>query len=320
MLAINSKNNLDDVIEVFDKHPDMLIKKKDIVALRVNWQDKATNLKEIANELNIGLSSMVFIDDNPAECDLVAQQLPEVDVVMVPKKTHMLPTLLATITGLDNIRITSEDSEKNKMYKSQAKRTQLKQTANSLADFLISLDMSAVIKNCDEFSVPRVAQLTQKTNQFNLTTKRYTESDILSMVESMNYSVFSVSVNDKFGSNGVVGVIILHRDGSTCVIDSFMLSCRVISRTVEQSMLAFIEDVALSKGLCSLIGIYLPTSKNSQVKDFYSKHGFSDVDGKRYCLKLKSYKQVKYSPYIKLNIDELLSQQVTKEILYEPMA
>jgi FkbH-like protein len=300
VLALNSKNNEADVNEVFNKHPDIAIKKNDIVAERVNWQDKVTNLNELAQELNIGLDSMIFIDDNPAECEFVRNQLPEVSVVQVPSKPYLIPQLINILPRIENIRLTEEDRKKSIVYKSQAERSALEKIAVNLTDFLNALEMKIKMIPCDEFSLPRIAQLTQKTNQFNLTTKRYTEADLIKMISSSQYKIFSISARDRFGDHGTIGVFIINIIDFVCEIDTFLLSCRVISRTIEQSMLAFIEEIAQKNNCQNIIGRYIPTPKNKQVKDFYSNFGFDRLDDETYCLKLTEMKKISYSQHINI--------------------
>ena len=302
ILAVNSKNNLEDVNEVFLHHPHMILRKNHIVAERVNWINKVTNLREIARELNIGLDSLIFIDDNPAECELVRAELPEVNVILLPNKPYLIPQVLdQLISEIENIRITSEDTQKTVIYQAQVCRVELENNSVDLNGFLSSLNMTIRIASCDDFSISRIAQLTQKTNQFNLTTKRYTEADILNMVESESYYVFYVSAMDKFGDHGIIGVFILRIDMERAYIDTLLLSCRVISRTIEQSILAFIEEFCMEKQCTQLIGQYIPTNKNKQVSDLYKKFGFLEKEQNNYYLAINQSSFLHYSPHIRLD-------------------
>jgi FkbH-like protein len=300
VLSLNSKNNEADVNEVFTNHPDMLIKKQHIVAQRVNWQDKVTNMREIANELNIGLDSLIFIDDNPAECELVRRELPGVSVILLPSKPYLIPDIVDQLPFVENIRITKEDQQKSGMYRAQAARSSLEQKATNLADFLAALKINVTIAECDSFTLPRIAQLTQKTNQFNLTTRRYTEAELTQLINSELYRVFSVAATDRFGDHGLIGVFILRFVDQNCEIDNLLLSCRVISRTIEQSMLAYIITLAENNNCQSVIGYYYPTTKNKQVSDFYPKFGFEQINENEYRFVLNSSQKLAASPYIQM--------------------
>ncbi len=297
ILAINSKNNESDAFEVIDKHPYMVLRHKHFAAHRINWNDKATNLHSIAQELNIGLDSLVFIDDNAAECELVQQQCPECTVVQLPGKPHLIRGIVSTIPGIENIRLTEEDRQKGQIYRAQTERKQLEKNSADLDDFLKSLEMEVEIKHADKFTLPRISQLTLKTNQMNMTTRRYGEADIIEFTRSNNHFVFSISCKDRFGDNGIIGVCILRLDGTTCVIDTLLLSCRVIGRTIEQSIIAFVDGFARRKGAETIVGEFIPTEKNCPAKDTYKKHGFTQISDTRFLADLRK-QELHYPPFI----------------------
>lgn len=302
ILAINSKNNEADALEVIDTHPDMVLRHRHFAALRINWNDKAGNLKALAKELNIGIDSMIMLDDNPIECELIRQQLPECEVVCLPEKPYLIPRIFEFLPGVENIRLTEEDKRKGEMYQAQIARKQHESTFENLDDFLKSLALEVGIQAAVPFTVPRIAQLTQKTNQMNLTTRRYTESDITALADRSDASVFSVSSRDKFGDNGIVGVFILKFKEKECRIDTFLLSCRVIGRNIEGSMIAFISDFAKKRGADILVGEYLPTAKNKPAADLYDKLRFERISDTLFRADLEK-QAFDAPPYIRVTVN-----------------
>ena len=298
ILAINSKNNEEDALEIIDKHPYMILKREHFAAFRINWLDKAVNLSALAQDLNIGIDSMVFIDDNPVECELVRQQHPECEVVCLPEQPYLLPQVVEKLEGFENLKLTKEDRKKGKMYQAQVARKTFETSFQSLEDFLANLEMEVSIESASNFTVPRIAQLTQKTNQMNLTTRRYTEANIQSFVDAPNQHVFCVGAKDRFGDNGIIGVFILYFEQNICRIDTFLLSCRVISRHIEDAMIAFIAEFAGKQGADTLIGEYLPTRKNKPAAEMYSSFGFEALDDARFKADLRR-QQFPYPSYIK---------------------
>jgi len=300
LLAINSKNNEDDALRILDEHPDMVLRRRHFAAVRINWQDKAANLRAIARELNIGLDSLVFVDDNPAECALIRQECPECDVVILPDKPYLLPAALGAIPGIENIHITEEDRRKGEMYRAEAARREYEDEYSNLDEFLRSLEMEVSIEPATPFSTPRIAQLTQKTNQMNMTTRRYTEAQISAFAGDPARAVVSVSARDRFGDHGIIGVMILEfRDGK-CVIDTFLLSCRVIGRGIEQVMTAFVAEVARARGAGRLIGEFLPTPKNAPASGVYERCGFVRTGETRFEFALDE-RQMPYPSHVRLH-------------------
>lgn len=274
LLAINSKNNEEDAFRIIDAHPDMILRREHFAATRINWRDKAANLRELAAELNIGLESFIVLDDNPGECELMRRECPECDVVQLPAKPYLLPRVPASLIGVENIRLTDEDRRKGEMYRARAERQELEARYSNLADFLQSLEIEVKIEPAVAFSIPRIAQLTQKTNQWNMTTRRYTEAQIRAFADDPACAVYSVSSRDRFGDDGIIGVFILRFEEPECRIDTFLLSCRVIGREIEQAMLAFIAELARDRGVGTVVGEFLPTAKNKPASGFYERMRF----------------------------------------------
>jgi FkbH-like protein len=274
LLAICSKNNLDDAMEALEKHPGMLVRPKDFAALRINWTDKAQNLREIAHELNIGIDSLAFLDDNPFEREQVRAALPEVTVIDLPQNPLEYATVVRDCPVFERLTVSAEDQQRTTMYAEQRQRADAEQTFQSKEDFFRFLEQEAELEPVSDLTLGRVAQLTQKTNQFNLTTHRYTEQQIAEMAARPDWHIFSIRVKDRFGDHGLVGVAIAHDQGEQCEVDTFLLSCRVIGRTVETALLAHLAQSAAERGCKRLAGWFLPTRKNAPARDFYEQHGF----------------------------------------------
>jgi FkbH-like protein len=274
LLAICSKNNLDDAMEALEKHPGMLVRAKHFSAVRINWTDKAQNLREIAQELNIGLDSLAFLDDNPFEREQVRAALPEVTVIDLPQNSLDYAAAVRDCPVFERLTLSVEDQQRTAMYAEQRRRASAEQTFNSKEDFFRFLEQEAELEPVSDLTLARVAQLTQKTNQFNLTTRRYTEQQIAELAARSDWHIFSIRLKDRFGDHGLVGVAIAHDEGEQCELDTFLLSCRVIGRTVETALLAHIARSAAERGRKRLIGWFLPTKKNAPARDFYQQHGF----------------------------------------------
>ncbi len=280
ILAVNSKNNLDDALEVFQKHPFMLIKEKNLAAYRINWNDKVQNLIELSKEINIGLDSFVFLDDNPVERERIRTSLPNVHVVELPANPTLFRQTLEKINDFNTLSLTREDLNRGEMYYARRKRQVLEQQVQSIEEFIKSLNIVAKIKFADDLVLPRITSLLNRTNQFNLTTRRYTEAEIHQMFSnSERYLIYTLEVLDKYGHEGTVGVAIVKINSvETYLIDSFLMSCRVIGRKIETTFLYKIIKDVQKKKVENLEAEYIPTKKNSLVKDFYPKHGFKLVE------------------------------------------
>ena len=275
LLALNSKNNFDDAISIIENHPHMLLRPSHFSSLKINWNDKAKNISEIAKELNIGIDSIVFFDDNPVERELVKTMLPDVTVISVPNDSSKYADTLKNLVEFEMLMITKEDIQRNEMYFANLKRNESISQYKSIDDYLASLEMKIILEYANEFSIPRIAQLTQKTNQFNMTTKRYLDKDIESMAKSEQYMVISCQAIDRLGDNGITGVCIAYLEGANAEIDTYLLSCRILGRNIEY---AFIHDVIRrlrNKGIQKIYASYIRTDKNKANENFYEKAGFS---------------------------------------------
>jgi FkbH-like protein len=278
LLAVCSKNNYADAMEALEKHPGMLLKQEHFAALRINWNDKAQSLREIAKELNIGTDALAFLDDNPVERDRIRTELPEVTVVELPDDPMEFARIVRATPSFERLSLSDEDRERGRYYAEQRQRVELESSASSLEDFYRSLQQEVEISFVTSGTLTRVAQLTQKTNQFNLTTRRYNEQQIAEMGRDPAWQVYSLRVKDRFGDNGIVGVAITHDANGICEIDTFLMSCRVIGRTVETAFLSFLIDQARTRNTTQVQGRFLHTKKNDMVKDFYPVHGFRKTD------------------------------------------
>lgn len=276
LIALCSKNNEAEALDVIDHHPACQLRRADLAAWRINWNDKASNLSALAAELNLGLDSFVFVDDSALECELIRQLLPQVTVMEVPRKLHELPPLLLRDGLFDTLSVTGEDSRRTRLYQDQRQREQLRSAVHSIEDYLRSLETVARIHRADNGEVPRIAQLTQKTNQFNLTTRRYSEQDIRAFIADEDVEVFSLTARDRFDSLGLVGVLVVFIEGTEARVDSFLLSCRALGRRLELAMIArCLAKLREQRGIEISRAEYLPTARNAQVADFWPSVGFS---------------------------------------------
>ncbi len=279
IIALCSKNNEADVWEVFRNHPDMLLKEDQIAAAQINWNDKAANLRQLALDLNIGLDSMVYVDDSEFETGLVSREIPEIAVIHLPPNNSVAyASTLAGCGYFDQLTLSNEDVNRGAMYRAEAVRKNLQAQATDLESYFRSLEMIVDIHLADDFAVPRIAQLTQKTNQFNLTTRRYSEADIARFRTDPAADVIYLKLSDQYGDSGIVGVCILTYSEGRAVLDSFLLSCRVLGRGVEDVFLARALNLARQRGCELAVGEYRPTSKNQQVKLFYARQGFLEIE------------------------------------------
>ena len=275
LLAIASKNDAKDAMAVLTERREMLLRPDDFAAMRINWDDKAASLRAIAAELNVGLDAIAFVDDNPVEREWVRTQLPEVHVIELPPDPVLYADALRESPVFERLAVSDEDLARGRQYAEQRQRAAAERTTGSVEDFLASLEMKASIEALAPDSVTRVAQLTQKTNQFNLTTTRYTEAAVAQLATEPDTFVKSIRVSDRFGDNGLVGVAIARLFGHRCEVGTFLLSCRVIGRQVETALLADVAAEARRRGADVLCGWYRPTPKNAPARDFYPKHGFT---------------------------------------------
>ncbi len=302
ILAVCSKNSEDVAMEAITKHPYMILKPEHFAATRINWENKAQNIKEIAKELNIGLDSLVFFDDSSFERGLVKQEIPEVAVPDLPEDPIYYVDFLKSLDFFNYHVLTSDDFKRNKTYQANKERRKLEASFTDTTSFLRSLEMEVKIKNVDDFSFPRAMQLVQKTNQFNVTTRRHSENEMRAFYSNPNYTILEMSVKDKFGDNGIVGTAILklEKEENRMCIDSFIMSCRVIGRNVESAFLSYIAKITLEKGVTLLGGEVVPTPKNEPCRDIYKRHNFENVQDGFWMIDLSKNK-IECPDYIKLN-------------------
>lgn len=302
ILAVVSKNNKEDVMPVFEKK-DMLLKENDFVALKLSWNRKSDSIRELAEELNIGLDSMVFIDDNPVERDEIKTVLPEVEVCVFPEDTMELEQFARNIyeTFFYIDKLSEEDRKKTEMYHANQSRSYVRKHISDINDFIKALEMQIIVSEAKEIHIQRVAQLTQKTNQFNTTTKRYSENEIANMIHSEDHKVFVGHVKDKYGDNGIAVVCILLLDGEKVYVDDFLMSCRVMERKVEYAFLRAIEKRLYELGFHELHADFFRTTKNVPAEKFYEKYGFDALQGSKYIKKIECTEEF---AFIKIRYEE----------------
>ena len=275
ILAVASKNNPADVDAVFLSHSFMMLRKEHFAEMEIHWELKSDSLKQIAKRLNIGLEHMVFVDDNPAECEQVRCELPMVTVIQLPRRPELYVETLCAEGLFDTLGLSDEDRRRGLLYQQRAQAETVRSASSNLDDYYRGLAMELSISRVDQASRARAAQLTQKTSQFNLTTIRYSEAELAGRMADTDWLAITVGVRDRFGDNGIVGVMMARAVEDSLDIDTFLLSCRVIGRTVETAMLAYLCDAAQERGLKKLCGCLVPTEKNVPIRDLFEKHGFS---------------------------------------------
>jgi FkbH-like protein len=306
ILALCSKNNPENALEVLDKHPHTLLRREHFAAMQINWTDKATNVRQIASDLNIGLDSIVFLDDNPAEVAQVQEALPDVLAYRLPREPEHYAGFLQGLPVFDVLKLTDEDRARGEQYRQQSLRRSLEESCQSLEEFYTRLNMTATFSAATDGLIPRVAQLTQKTNQFNLTTRRYTEQELRANLASGAWHAYALDLDDRFGKNGWIAVGILRAETDEEMwIDTLLMSCRVMSRTVEQTFVCHLATEARKRGFRRLVGEYLPTAKNTMVAGLYDTLGFRAAEGadagRLWSLDL-AHMELQPSPYIRVEL------------------
>ncbi|HUG37118.1 MAG TPA: HAD-IIIC family phosphatase [Candidatus Limnocylindrales bacterium] len=279
ILAVASKNNPADVDEVFAGNPHMVLGREDFSVLRIGWGAKSRSIAEIARHLNIGLEHVVFADDSQAECDEVAHALPTVTVLSLPAAPEGLVRALLEPGFFDGLSVSAEDRRRGELYQQRDQAEDLRAESASLEDFYRRLEMEVIFAPVGPASLTRAAQLTQKTNQFNVTTTRYSEAEMRERQADPEWLVSTVQVRDRFGDNGIVGVMMARTRAQELLIDTLLLSCRVIGRTVETAMLAHLSEHAAGRGATRVRGRIIPTAKNEPARDLYDRHGFRRAAG-----------------------------------------
>ena len=293
IIAICSKNTESVALEPFEKHPDMVLKMEDISIFIANWENKADNIRHIQNILNIGFDSMVFIDDNPFERNIVRDNIPDICVPEMPEDPADYLEHLYTLNLFETTSYSNEDKDRTKKYQIESKRVYAQKKFTNENDFLESLEMVSNIDSFNNFNTPRVAQLSQRSNQFNLRTVRYTEEDIIKLINSKSYFSFAFDLKDKFGEHGLICVVILKEQSENeLFIETWLMSCRVLKRGMEKFVLNNLVSFAKKNDYKNLVGEYLQTNKNILVKDHYSDLGFKKSND-QWILKLDDYTELK---------------------------
>ena len=278
IICVASKNNEDTAKEPFEKHPDMVLKLDDIAVFQANWETKVDNIRTIQSILNIGFDSMVFLDDNPFERNMVRENIKGITVPELPEDPAEYLEYLYSLNLFETASYSNLDKDRTKQYQVEAKRVSLSKTFTNEADFLKSLNMVSVVSGFTKFNTPRVAQLSQRSNQFNLRTVRYTDADIEALANDPNVIDLSFTLEDKFGDNGLIAVVIMKAlDKDTLFVDTWFMSCRVLKRGMENFTLNTMVEKAKAAGYKRIVGEYLPTPKNGMVTDHYSQLGFTPI-------------------------------------------
>lgn len=290
IIAVCSKNDEDNAKEPFEKNPEMVLRLDDIAVFVANWENKADNIRTIQQILNIGFDSMVFLDDNPVERAIVRENIPDICVPELPEDPGDYLEYLYSLNLFETASYSSGDKDRTKQYQTEAKRVQAAQKFTNEADFLKSLDMVSVVEGFTGFNTPRVAQLSQRSNQFNLRTMRYTDGEIAALGASDKHVCLSFTLEDKFGDNGLICVIIMEkRDAKTLFIDTWFMSCRVLKRGMENFTLNTMVEYAKEQGFERIVGEYIPTLKNGMVKEHYPNLGFQAIGENLYELDVNAY-------------------------------
>lgn len=292
ILAINSRNNHDEALNAIETHPDMILRKKHFAAWRINWGDKVSNMLELSKELNIGIDSFAFIDDDSFQQNLVIEALPEVAVIKAQNHNE-LNNFLKSYAGFHTFGLTHEDIRRGQMYVEERERRELKTKLKSLDDFLKELNVRTEITKVDENSLARSAQLTQKTNQFNLTTRRYSEEQLNYFLEKNGFA-WTISASDRFGDYGVIGLAMVEVLPEKWRVDNFLLSCRILGRGVEKHLVDYLFAEAKKSGVKNIVAEYSPTSKNVQAENFWDELGFDLIEKDDKGVKLYNY-NIKYA-------------------------
>ena len=300
ILAINSKNNYDDAMKVINQHPNMILREKNFASIQINWNDKAQNLKQIAEEINIGLNSIVFFDDDKINRERIKQEFPEVLTIEIPDDPSQFSSILKNLNDFNVLQRTDEDIKRGQMYAQQRERKELEKSISNLDDFLEQLDIKVKMKNSNEFLIPRISQLTLKTNQFNLTTRRYQEEEIRNFTNDHKFIVGCAQVLDKFGDNGITGVYIINKQDKIWSIDTFLLSCRIMGRGVENGILSQILIDAKHNGVEEIRANFIPTQKNKPAENFLPDFGFQK-EGDNWIYKLNN--EIKLPKHLKVEIE-----------------
>ena len=321
VLAVCSKNDEANALSPFLQHPEMVLKRDDIAVFTANWTDKATNIRSIAEQLNLGLDSLVFADDNPMERGLIRRELPMVAVPEMPEDPADYVGVIAAAGYFETTSITADDRARAQQYQANAAREAAKSTSTDLPAYLRSLEMKLLWAPFDRVGLARITQLINKTNQFNLTTRRYTEADVQSKMQMPGGVTLQLRLTDRFGDNGIISLLIGELDSDkTLVMDTWLMSCRVLGRQVEEATLNLLVEQAKLAGARAIEGVYLPTKKNGMVREHYGRLGFDKVEEReggssRWVLPLENYEP---RPVLMETIQTLTTNQAVQAEQAQP--
>lgn len=284
ILAVCSKNDEDKAKEPFEKHPDMVLKLDDIACFIANWEDKASNIRKIREILNLGMDSFVFLDDNPFERNLVKSMIPEITVPDLPEDPAEYLGYLKSLDLFETISFAADDAVRTKQYRAEAERVKSQAAFSDYRDYLKDLDMVAYAGPFDTFHYPRIAELSQRSNQFNLRTVRYTADEIKALADDPSYITLYFTLKDKFGDHGLISVAVIKKEDDSAFIENWFMSCRVLKRTMEEYIINSMVSAVKEAGIGMIRAEYIPTAKNAMVRDIYGRMGFEDLgDGKYRC-------------------------------------
>ncbi len=301
ILAVCSKNNYDTAKEPFEKHSEMILHLTDISIFVANWNDKASNIQMIQQSLNIGMDSIIFLDDNPFERNLVKSMLPEIEVPELPEDPALYLEYLQQCNYFETISFTKENADRTKQYQTEFERKQLQISFTSIDEYLKSLEMIGKIKPFEPERYARIAQLTQRSNQFNLRTIRYSEDEIERIANDNHFITLFYTLKDKFGDYGLVSVVIMEKKSDSKIfVDTWLMSCRVLKRGMEEFIVNGMIHTAKKHGFKTILSEYIPTAKNAMVKDIYRTMGFTEIEKHKYSLLIDNYQEKK--TYIKEEI------------------
>jgi len=302
ILAINSRNNEDEALRAIRDHPFMVLREEHFATMKINWSDKISNMKEIAQELNIGLDSIVYFDDDPINRELMSKAIPQIKTIDLPDDPSLYASTLMQINDFNTLVMTNEDRKRGEMYREEHKRTELKRSSSNLEDFLKQLEIRVTMKKANNFTIPRIAQLTLKTNQFNLTTRRYQEEDVETLAQDHTKLIGCAQTKDKFGDNGITGVYIVNKNhvDKEWFIDTFLLSCRVMGRGIEDAMMGYILSKAKEEGVIKVKAEFIPTKKNKPCEQLLPNFGFKK-EGEQWVYTYKV--PIKQTNHVELNED-----------------
>jgi FkbH-like protein len=290
ILAISSKNNEEDVLQVLQNHPAMALRERHFAAIKANWRDKAENIQEISKEINISIDHILFVDDNPVEIEKVKLRLPGITCLQVESPPLNFARQFQELHSFAKLSFTEEDRIRGQQYFDDRQRREFKDVAGSIDEFYRSLSQKMTIYSNYSGHVSRIAQLTQRTNQFNMATIRLTEADVAQMIADPESLVLTADLSDRFGDSGTIAVVQIRKGDRTWTIENFLMSCRVLGRTVEETLLNYIFERAGADGIATVEGCYVETKKNAPFAQFYSSHGFARVSGGKYTKQVHDHK------------------------------